>query len=319
MRAVELVGSQIVYRDDYAPARDDRGLIEVQVRKAGICETDLQLMQGYMGFSGVLGHEFVGVAQTGRYAGQRVVGEINCACRRCSVCLAGRPRHCPGRTVIGILNHDGAFADQVLVPEENLHPVPDSLPDHHAVFTEPVAAACRIQEQVQLTDRDSIIILGDGRLGNLSAQVLSASGLNVTVVGKHRWKLDQLAARGSATLLLSDFQPDHQADCVIDCTGSPSGLGLALQAVRPLGTIVMKTTVASEQQLHFAPVVIDEVNIVGSRCGPFAPALELLTSGAVQVDSLISATYPLPQVVQAFEHAQRPDALKVLLDVDSPA
>ncbi|MEQ9409595.1 MAG: alcohol dehydrogenase catalytic domain-containing protein [Fuerstiella sp.] len=316
MRAVCLTGQEIQFQPNYQPCPPASDLIEVKVLQAGICETDLQLKQGYMGFAGVLGHEFVGVAQAGRLQGQRVVSEINCACHACEFCRRDMPRHCSNRTVIGILNHDGAFADSVWVPEENLHAVPDSLTTEQAVFTEPVAAACRIPEQVRIQPDDQVVILGDGRLGNLCAQVLSQTGCGLMVVGKHQWKLDRLNELNIRTQLLSDFDPSQKRDYVIDCTGSPSGLELALQTVRPCGTIIQKTTVAAPQSLHMAPVVIDEVTILGSRCGPFIPALQLLADGKVQVESLISGAYSLEDAVPAFSHAQRPDALKILLNVN---
>ncbi len=316
MRAIELHGGQTTFRSDFTPRSSRGDLIEVRVTKAGICETDLQLVQGYMGFDGIPGHEFVGVAQTGRFAGQRVVGEINCACRRCDTCLNGRPRHCPNRTVIGILNHDGAFADAVMVPEENLHRVPDTLSDQQAVFTEPVAAACRILEQVTISAADRVVIFGDGRLGNVCAQVLKTTGCRLTVIGKHGWKLQRLRDVRIEGRLLDDHLPDHTADFVVDCTGSPVGFEMALQTVRPCGTVILKTTVAAKQSLHLAPIVIDEVTVLGSRCGPFGPALEMLNDGRVIVDLLISASYPLEESTAAFEHAQQSDALKVLFDVD---
>ncbi|MEZ6059132.1 MAG: alcohol dehydrogenase catalytic domain-containing protein [Planctomycetaceae bacterium] len=315
MRAVELNQQRITFRSDYRnrASRDD--LIEVRVTTAGICETDLQLARGYMGFSGVPGHEFVGVASRGRFARRRVVGEINCACGTCDTCKAGRRRHCPHRTVIGILNHDGAFADSVLVPEENLHVVPDGLSDRQAVFAEPVAAACRILEQVSMSPQDSVVILGDGRLGNLCAQVLKPIGCRLTVVGKHSWKLQRLRDLDINGCLLDQHIPEQSADYVVDCTGSPRGFETALRTVRPCGTVILKTTVAAQQELHLAPIVIDEVTVLGSRCGPFAPALEMLAEGRVQVEPLISAAYPLEDASAAFEHAQWPDTLKVLFDV----
>ena len=315
MRAIYLSAGDIHFRENYVPQHPRTELIEVRVLQAGICETDLQLKQGYMGFEGVPGHEFVGVANSGRLAGRRVVGEINCACNNCDFCDRGLSRHCANRTVIGILNHDGAFADSVWVPEQNLYEVPDHMTTQQAVFTEPVAAACRILEQVHLSRMDRVIVLGDGRLGNLCAQVLKTTGCELTVVGKHQWKLDRLVELGIDTQLLPDFQANAAADYVVDCTGSPSGYPLALQAVKACGTIILKTTVAAAQTLHLAPIVIDEVRVLGSRCGPFAPALQMIAEGRVQVKPLISAVYSLEDAVSAFERAQQPDTLKVLLAV----
>ena len=294
-------------------ARPDE--IIVDVVKAGICETDLQLCRGYMGFKGILGHEFVGIARSGKFAGQRVVGEINCSCHVCELCRKGLANHCPSRTVVGILAHDGAFADQVLIPELNLHAVPENLSDDEAVFVEPVAAACRIPQQIDLRGNERVTILGDGRLGNLCAQVLKYHGCQVTVVGKHDFKLNILRALGIEAILLENVRPDRSSDIVVDCTGSPSGLPLALQLVRPCGTIVQKTTVAAETTMHMAPIVIDEIRLLGSRCGPFDEALRLLAAGVVHVKPLLSAEYPIAEALKAFEHAVRKNALKVLLRV----
>src|SRR4030095_16964568 len=248
-----------------APAEEE---VMVRVTRAGVCETDLQLIKGYMGFRGVLGHEFVGVAESGPLAGRRVVGEINCACWSCATCRMGLPTHCPNRTVLGILNHDGAFADLIAVPQRNLHEVPDTLSDDVAVFTEPVAAAFQIPSQIAIRRTDRIVILGDGRLGNLCAQVLARLSDHLLVVGKHPEKLAILAAMGVATALLSGQLDERAWDMVVDCTGSESGLPAALKLVRPRGTIVLKTTVAGQQTLAWAPFVIDAITLVGSRCGP---------------------------------------------------
>jgi threonine dehydrogenase-like Zn-dependent dehydrogenase len=247
--------------------------------------------------------------------GRRVVGEINCSCWTCSTCRAGRPSHCPNRSVLGILNHDGAFADLIAVPQRNLHAVPDAIPDDVAVFTEPVAAAFQIPAQIAIGIRDRVVVLGDGRLGNLCAQVLARLSSSVVVVGKHTEKLALLSGAGIATKLLADVEPDHNADIVVDCTGSPTGLPTALSLVRPRGTIVLKTTVAGEQTLALAPIVIDEVTIVGSRCGPFDRALAALGAGDVSVLPLISARYGLSDGVAAIEHARSRPSLKVLIDV----
>ena len=291
------------------------GEIVVRVTRAGICETDLQLCQGYMGFRGILGHEFVGIAQSGRFSGQRVVGEINCACHNCELCRRNLGRHCPNRTVVGIVQHDGAFAEQVSIPEVNLHAVPGHVSDEQAVFVEPVAAACRIPEQLTLTGGDRVTVLGDGRLGNLCAQVLKHHDCKVRVVGKHDYKMRLLNELGIATVSLSDLAAERTSDIVVDCTGSPSGLSTALQIVRPCGTIVLKTTVAASQSMHMAPFVIDEITLVGSRCGPFDKALELLSHGVVNVMPMLSASYPLEDAHLAFEHAARKDSLKVLFTI----
>ena len=292
------------------------GEVLVRVSCAGICETDLQLVKGYMGFRGVLGHEFVGVAESGPFAGRRVVGEINCSCWRCETCLRGFPTHCPNRTVLGILNHDGAFADVMAVPQRNLHVVPDTVPDEIAVFTEPVAAAFQIPAQITIGRNDRVIVLGDGRLGNLCAQVLASRSDRVLVVGKHAQKLALLDSRGIATTVLGEAIPERSADIVVDCTGSETGLPTALRLVRPRGTIVLKTTVAGAQTMPWAPFVIDEVTLVGSRCGPFDQALQALEEGRVQVRPLISERFALSEGLHALERAQAKGVLKVLLEID---
>jgi threonine dehydrogenase-like Zn-dependent dehydrogenase len=314
MRAVVLDNGVCFRTDCPAPDTSD-GEVLVRVTRAGICETDLQLIKGYMGFRGVLGHEFVGVAESGPYAGSRVVGEINCACRTCDTCRNGLSNHCPNRTVLGILKHDGAFADFIAVPQANLHPVPDSLPDDIAVFTEPVAAAFQIPAQLPVRGTDRVIVLGDGRLGNLCAQVVAGFSDHLLVVGKHPEKLALLANRGIATTLLSGDLPERMADIVVDCTGSESGLPTALKLVRPRGTIVLKTTVAGAQTMAYAPFVIDEITLVGSRCGPFDQALDALEAGRVDVRPLVSDRFPLSEGVRALERAQSKGVLKVLLDV----
>ena len=291
------------------------GEVLIRVTRAGICETDLQLINGYMAFRGILGHEFVGVAESGPFAGRRVVGEINCACRTCETCRRGLPTHCPNRTVLGILNHDGAFADLIALPQQNLHLVPDWIPDDVAVFTEPLAAAYQVPAQLAIRRSDRIVILGDGRLGNLCAQVLATLSDDVTVVGKHPAKLALLSSMGIATTLLSDPPPERAADIVVDCTGSATGLPTALRMVRPRGTIVLKTTVAGEQTMAWAPMVIDEVTLIGSRCGPFDQAIAALAHERVDVRSLITDRFALTDGVRALERAQDKGVLKVLLDV----
>jgi len=315
MRAIALNHGQLSQNADYPTPNPRDGEVLVRVLRAGICETDLQLVRGYMGFSGVLGHEFVGVAQSGPFKDKRVVGEINCSCWTCPTCKAGAPSHCPNRMVLGILNHDGAFADYIAVPQKNLHEVPDDMPTDVAVFTEPVAAAFQIPAQMTIHRHDRIVVLGDGRLGNLCAQVLAHLSKDVTVVGKHHKKLALIQARGIRTAPLNDFPAKRDVDIVVDCTGSPTGLPTALALVAPRGTIVLKTTVAGEQTLALAPLVIDEVTILGSRCGPFDRALAALEDGEVSVLPMISARYDLSEGVAALEHAREKPALKVLLDV----
>ena len=318
MRALVLDGNGVrldADRPDPVPAA---GEVLVRVLQAGICETDLQLIQGYKGFRGVPGHEFVGLALGGLHEGRRVVSEINCSCWTCETCAAGRPGHCPHRTVLGILDHDGAFADLIAVPERNLHVVPDSVETEVAVFTEPVAAAFQVPSQVPVARDDRVIVLGDGRLGQLCAQVLAGLSDHVLVVGKHRQKLSLLDGLGIEGRLLHERPADRTADLVVDCTGSESGLATALDLVRPRGTIVLKTTIARTQTLSLAPVVVDEVTVVGSRCGPFAAALDALAGGLIDVRPLISDRFDLSEGVRALERAAEPGVLKVLLSAQQP-
>jgi len=316
MQAVVLQPSGLRFQDDFV-VQDRPGEIPIRVLCAGICETDLQLVRGYMGFQGILGHEFVGIAEAGKYAGERVAGEINCACHRCEMCRSGFPTHCPHRTVLGILQRDGAFAEQVWLPEENLHRVPAEISNESAVFIEPIAAAFQIGTQVDLNRFADVVILGDGRLGNLCAQVLTSQGLAPLVIGKHPAKLERLEQRGIRTQLLSGLKIERIADLVVDCTGSASGFSTACQLLRPRGTLVLKTTVADPQGPNLAPVVIDEITVVGSRCGPFSPAITALASRTVEVESLISGRFPLAKAEQAFRQAQQKDQLKILFDVTS--
>ena len=313
MQAIVLTKSGVEFDRSRPKPIPHPGEVLVRVLYAGICETDLQLVRGYMGFQGVLGHEFVGIAESGRFAGQRVVGEINCACRNCETCRAGLPTHCPQRTVLGILNHDGAFADYIAVPEENLHAVPDAVESTSAVFVEPLAAAFQIPAQLKLLGSENVVVLGDGRLGNLCAQVLALSGCRVLAVGKHPRKLALLEQRGIRTQLLESLYVEHWADIVVDCTGSPTGLPTALRFVRPRGTIVLKTTVAGEQTLALAPLVIDEITLVGSRCGPFIPAIEALAAGTVDVQPMIDKIAPLRDGLRLLDEARTTPAMKILL------
>jgi threonine dehydrogenase-like Zn-dependent dehydrogenase len=280
----------------------------LRVRLVGICDTDLHLARGYMGFRGVPGHELVGETESG----DRFTAEINCSCHACPTCRAGMPNHCPNRTVLGILGHDGAMAEYVSVPRANLHPIPDSLPDEVAVFAEPLAAAYRVPEQIDLAS-ERVAVLGDGKLGLLCAWVARAVGARTTLVGKHPEKLrlagDEIETveLGSAESLARSF------DIVIEATGNPTGLETALRLVRPSGTVVLKTTMTEPHTLALAPLVIDEIRLIGSRCGPFPPALRALESGAVDVRPLIQAEYSLEDGVEAFRVAAGPGARKVLL------
>ncbi len=314
MKALHWDGQSLRLAPSYAiPKADDRMAL-VRVRLAGICSTDLQIFKGYMEFRGVPGHEFVGEVAEGPAGllGKRVVGEINFACGRCRVCARGLRRHCPERRVMGILGADGSFAEYGTVPVENLHIVPENLTDEQAVFTEPLAAAFEILEQVELMLRDEVLVLGDGKLGFLCAQVLQLTGAGVTVVGKHQKKLSLLEKLGIRTVMLSDWRP-RPFDVVVEATGSTSGLKMAIGATRPRGTLVLKSTLAEEHTLSLAPLVINEVMLLGSRCGLFPPALEALAQKSVSVTPLIEKMYPLTEGLDAVSHAGRPGVLKILL------
>jgi threonine dehydrogenase-like Zn-dependent dehydrogenase len=313
MRALVLGDDGVTLRRDWPEPVPAAGEVLVKVLRAGICDTDLQLIRGYHGFRGVLGHEFVGVALGGAFEGQRVAGEINCSCWTCETCLAGRAHHCPHRTVLGILKHDGAFADRVAVPERNLHAIPDTVDSDTAVFIEPLAAAFQIPAQLAIGREDRVIVLGDGRLGNLCAQVLSGLSDHVLVIGKHRQKLDRLNALGIDTARLDDRAAHAGADVVVECTGSETGMPTAIELVRPRGTIVLKTTIAGTQALSLAPVVVDEITIVGSRCGPFDVAIDALVNGLVEVAPLVSDTFDLADGLRALERAAEPGVMKVVL------
>jgi threonine dehydrogenase-like Zn-dependent dehydrogenase len=346
-------------RPDPAP-----GEALVRVRMAGICETDIQITKGYRGFRGIPGHEFAGIVEAVNspdqcWVGKRVVGEINCGCGTCALCLKGLQKHCPGRTTLGIAGRNGAFAEYLTLPLMNLHEVPDSVSDEEAIFVEPLAAAFEIIEQVPVGPSDSVLVMGDGKLGILCALVLQLSHPDVTLLGKHSNKLQiaeslglnvariangigemgrQFGVRssefgkagemeyarspqstpGPSTLVTRHSALTTAFDVVVDATGSAEGLEMALQFVRPLGTIVLKTTVAQAAPVNLAPVVINEITVVGSRCGPFPPALEALASGTIRVGPLLSGVFPLSRGVDAMVAAEEPPNLKIALDLRNP-
>ncbi len=286
----------------------------IQPRLMGICNTDLEIIRGYMGFQGVLGHEFVGtVIECADHAwlGKRVVGEINAACRRCPVCLRGDESHCPNRTTLGIDRRNGVMADAFALPIAYLHAVPERIPDEAAVFTEPLAAALEILQQTHLRPTDRVVVVGDGKLGSLIVQVLRLSGCTVTLIGRHPERWDVFRSQGIVCLHTADAPDDEQYDLVVDCTGHPDGLATARRLVRPRGRLVLKSTFHGESTLSLSMVVVDEVCLIGSRCGPFAPALRLLERNLVETEPLISGTYPLQSGLEAFAAAQ--GRLKILL------
>lgn len=328
MRALYSTDTGPVVRTDAPVPKPSRDEVLIRVHLAGVCATDLQLLHGYKGgFRGILGHEFVGTVVVApghaEWLGRRVVGEINHGCGECALCKDGLATHCPNRRALGITNWDGAFADYLTMPVANLHSVPAALGDEQAVFTEPLAAALRILEQVHIGPDSRIYVLGDGRLGNLVAQVLARTGCDLTVVGRHPEKLALLHRLGIATAL-ADNPADmtgllaRPAHVVVDGTGSPAGIETALSLVRPTGTVVLKTTVAEKLE-HFdlSRLTVREVRILGSRCGPFAPALRLLAAGAIVTDPLIHARFGLDDGVAALEYAGQRGVLKVLIEINA--
>ena len=315
MIAVHLENGRVELRD-VPPPEPKSGEALIRLILAGICNTDLELQRGYYGFSGIPGHEFVGevlAAENPALVGRRVVGDINLPCGTCEWCRRDLGRHCPERTVLGIVRRSGAFAELLTLPEANLHILSDAIPTRRAVFTEPLAAACEILEQAAIPAGAEVAVLGDGKLGLLIAQALAASGLRVRLFGRHREKLDIAARTGIATELAAAKLPAAAFDWVVEATGSAEGLGQAVAMVRPRGTVVMKSTVHGAVPLDAAPVIVNEITLLGSRCGRFEPALDLLASNAIDVETMITAEYPLREADCAFAHAARKGTLKVLL------
>jgi threonine dehydrogenase-like Zn-dependent dehydrogenase len=314
MNALWLEDNEISLRTISQPRRPQEALIKI--RKAGICSTDLELVKGYYPYQGVIGHEFVGEvveAEDGSWIGRRVVGEINAVCSACEQCLNGRPTHCENRTVLGIVNRDGTFAEYTTLPLANLHRVPDAVPDEMAVFTEPLAAALEIQDQVQVKPTDRVLLVGAGRLGQLIAQTLALTGCDLRVVARHSHQKSLLARRGIRIIPEEDIQP-WRWDIVVEATGSPDGFALARKAIRPRGTMVLKSTYKGDMTVNFSSIVVDEIQVVGSRCGPFEPALRLMESRQVDPAVLIMDEFKLAQGLKAFERAAQTGVLKVLIE-----
>ena len=306
-------GREVRLDRSYPEPVPGEGDVLIRTRLAGICRTDLEIVKGYMGFRGVLGHEFVGTALGGRYEGKRVVGGINCVCGRCDLCRAGLPTHCRDRTTLGIAGRDGALAERFVLPEANLVPVPDGVSDERAVFAEPLAAAIQIGRQVQFARGEEVVVLGDGRLGQLVARVLRAWGLRPEVVGRSEAKLELLRRLDIPAVPVEDARPSAAARVVVECTGSPDGLAMAMKFVRPRGIIVLKSTVADTAGIDLAPIVVNEVTVVGSRCGPMDEAVAMLARGEVDVEPLVSGVFPLAEAPQALLAADQPEAVKVLV------
>lgn len=318
MLALRVEKKKLAVKEIAKPEHGDEALVRVLL--SGICNTDLEIARGYAGFKGTIGHEFVGIVEESpenKMVGQRVVGEINAGCGECPLCLEGDSRHCPDRTVLGIVGRDGAHADFLRLPVKNLVPVPDMLIDEHAVFAEPLAAACAIQERLNVKPNQRVAVIGDGKLGLLCAQTLALSGAHVVLMGKHAEKL-LIAERCGIETTTPKSSNKHKGefDVVVEASGSPSGMAGALEMLRPRGTLVLKSTFEGSSQLdgvNQARLVVDEITIMGSRCGRLQPALDLLKNGAIDVDGLISEEYPLEHGVHAMERAAKKGILKVFL------
>ena len=297
----------------------------IKILLSGICNTDLEIIKGYMGFKGILGHEFVGVVEKCRekgWIGKRVTGEINIVCGKCIYCKTGLKTHCPQRKVLGILNKDGVFADYLTLPVKNLHVIPANIFDEEAVFVEPLAACYEVLEQVKINKSDVTIVLGDGKLGLLMAQVIRNTGCNLHLIGKHQEKLSVAKRLGiktisiKETLKLEKFK-FNKADILIDCTGSPGGLDLAMKLAKPKGKIILKSTFASKSYLNLSPVVINEFSIIGSRCGPFKKAIDALENREIKISPLIYKIFPLNEGLKALKASGEKKALKVLIKTGS--
>jgi len=321
--------------ENYEKPVPKQGEALVRVTLAGICNTDYEITKGYMGYVGILGHEAVGIVEDVNIAptpkseistlpqgegkhpliGKRVVPEISYGCKdpNCEWCAKKNYRHCPNRHTLGIWRKDGVFAQYFTMPVEVLFEVPDNVPDTQAVFVEPLAAALEINEQLHIKPMDKVVVLGDGKLGLITALALNAQNINVTLVGKHQNKLDIAKAQGVKTALLSDFKTEKIYDVVVEATGSVNGFETSLALTKPRGTLVLKSTVATGKELNLAPIVIDEITVLGSRCGQFPPALRMLESGKVDFSPLISGIYSIDEAQKAFEKNKEKDTLKVLL------
>ena len=319
MKAV-VFDNELKLVNDYKKPIPQKGEALVRVTLGGICNTDYEITKGYMGYVGVLGHEAVGIVEEindedQSLLGKRVVSEISYGCHdpNCKYCTEKLYRHCPNRHTLGIWKKDGCFAEYFTMPTEVLFEVPENVTDEQAVFVEPLAAACEITEQLHIKPFEKVVVLGDGKLGLITALTLKAQNIDVLLVGKHQNKLDIAKAQGVKTILLQDLKTEKIYDVVVEATGSISGFETALALTKPRGTLVLKSTVAASKEFNLAPIVIDEITVLGSRCGQFAPALRLLEAGKINFAPLISATYNVDDAIEAFERNKEKDVLKVLL------
>ena len=315
MKALRVEKNKIAVRDIELPERGQEAIVRVLL--SGICNTDIEITRGYAGFKGTIGHEFVGIVEDtsdGKLVGQRVVGEINAGCGECDLCRADDPRHCSKRTVLGIVGRDGAHAEFLRLPPMNLLPVPERILDEHAVFAEPLAAACGIMDRTQVSKDKSVAVIGDGKLGLLCAQAMALTGASVLLIGKHPEKLRIAQRRGIETATSKNAtRRKREFDVVVEASGSASAFNTAVGLLRPRGVLVLKSTFHGTTEINAATIVVDEISIIGSRCGRLAPALDLLRKGAIDVDSLISEEYPLRDGLLAMERAAKKGILKVFL------
>lgn len=310
--------------NNYAKPLPQKGEALIRVKLAGICNTDYEITKGYMGYKGILGHEFVGIVEEVNdddksLIGKRVVAEISWGCNspNCEWCAKKNYRHCPGRHTIGIWKKDGCFADYITLPTNILFEVPENVPDEQAVFVEPLAAACEITEQLHIEPTQKILVLGDGKLGLTTALALNAFNLDVLLVGKHQNKLDIAEAQGVKTVLLDSFiTTEKKYDVVVEATGTASGFEMSMSLTKPRGVLVLKSTVATGKELNLAPIVIDEITVLGSRCGQFPPALRLLKNNRINFKPFISGVYSINNALEAFEANKQKDTLKVLIKMD---
>ena len=317
MKAVTFDGELQLREVKKPEVKENEVLIRVDL--AGVCNTDHEIIRGYVpGFDGILGHEFIGTVEEAADAsiiGKRCTAEINCACGTCSYCQRDLQRHCPNRTVLGIINRPGAFAQYIAVPLENLTFIPDSIPDHNAVFIEPLAAGLEILDQVEITPDSNVLLLGDGKLGHMIGHVIASTGCSLTIVGKHQQKLDHFQYGNVTTVLLENFKNDLY-DVAVEATGNSEAFEMAVANLKPRGTIVLKSTYAGGLNFNPAMVVVNELTIVGSRCGLFSKAIDFLLHQKVSFNNMVSAQYPLDQALEAFEHSNSADALKVLIKMN---
>ena len=314
MKATFFDGKKMILDKNYPNPEFNETIVRVSL--AGICGTDLEILDGYMQYHGILGHEFVGVIEKSNNSniiGKRVVGEINAGCGKCDFCIKGMERHCPSRTVLGILKRNGAFAEFLTLPEKNLHVIPDSISDEQAVFVEPLAAAFEINEQVSFKPEWNVAVVGDGRLAQLIIQVIKLTCSNITCFGKHEKKLEGLVQSGIKIKLGIKSTDEQLFDLVIEATGSNSGFSDSMKLVKPRGTVILKSTIASRENLDLTPTIINEITLIGSRCGLFKPAIDALASGKISVNSMIDSTFSLEKFEDAISYAKKSDTLKVFL------